>query len=397
MFRNSPPGPGDSSPWGLIDSATPLGPDAVAVSTPSHGGIWVSLEALEAIPEPLRATAYSGGGWFEEDCDWCIPYLALDLHRFEDGAERGAENLAAAQKTLWLCHKDHAGLLDHADCNRGRSADSFPSPTPFSPASAQVHEASPVLTFPSTQAGGRLGALRRRVRDQGAGSLQETEALELLLGRCCHSAAEAGAVAAALLGRFGSIPRIIGATIPELSLIAGDEVAVELALFHDLARQILEFPLHKRSVSELVVGGACLSEARTSRGRSREAFHVLFLDKANQLIADERMGDGTIDHAPVYPREIMRRALELAASACCLVHNHPTGSSTPSARGHRDDAPGDRGREGAWRRHSRPLPGRGRPGRQLQGPGADVSGQGPGSWEEGRVRARSLGAPGEAP
>ena len=66
-------------------------------------------------------------------------------------------------------------------------------------------------------------------------------------------------------------------------------------------------------------------------GRTREAFRVLFLDKANQLIADELMGDGTVDHAPVYPREVMRRALELAASACCLVHNHPSGSSTPSS------------------------------------------------------------------
>ena len=58
---------------------------------------------------------------------------------------------------------------------------------------------------------------------------------------------------------------------------------------------------------------------------------MLFLDKANQLIRDELMGQGTVDHAPVYPREVMRRALELAASACCLVHNHPTGCATPSA------------------------------------------------------------------
>jgi len=57
----------------------------------------------------------------------------------------------------------------------------------------------------------------------------------------------------------------------------------------------------------------------------------LFLDKANQLIADERMGEGTVDHAPVYPREVMRRSLELSASSLLIVHNHPTGSSTPSA------------------------------------------------------------------
>jgi len=330
MLGILPPGPGDCSPWGLIDRVTPLGPNAVAVSTPSHGGIWVTPEALEVIPEPLRATTYSGGGWFEEDCDWCIPYLALGLDRFEDRPERGAETLAAAQKTLWHCHKDLAGLLDPAGADQGRPADSFASPPPSDPVVAQVQEASPVLTFPSAQTGGRLGALRRRVRDQGVQALQEAEVLELLLGRCSSNANESSAVAIALLGRFGSIPRIIGATIPELALVAGDEVAVELALFHDLTRQVLEVPLHRRSV--LSSWSAVLAYLKlTLAGRSREAFHVLFLDKANQLIADERMGDGTIDHAPVYPREIMRRALELAASACCLVHNHPTGSSTPSA------------------------------------------------------------------
>jgi len=62
----------------------------------------------------------------------------------------------------------------------------------------------------------------------------------------------------------------------------------------------------------------------------REVFHVLFLDKKNQLIADERMGAGTVDHAPVYPREVVRRALELSASALVLAHNHPSGDASPS-------------------------------------------------------------------
>jgi DNA repair protein RadC len=202
--------------------------------------------------------------------------------------------------------------------------------TPRSPHAIDVQDGSTAPTFLLTEADDRLCALRRKVFDRGAPTLQEAEVLELLLGRCCSTAAQARAVAVALLGRFGSIPRIIGATLPELALIAGDEIAVELALFHDLSRQVLEFPLHKRSV--LSSWSAVLAYLKfTLAGRSREAFHVLFLDKANQLIADERMGEGTIDHAPVYPREIMRRALELAASACCLVHNHPTGSSTPSA------------------------------------------------------------------
>ncbi|MGH6868056.1 MAG: JAB domain-containing protein, partial [Methylocella sp.] len=61
-----------------------------------------------------------------------------------------------------------------------------------------------------------------------------------------------------------------------------------------------------------------------------EEFRVLFLDKKNHLIADEVQGVGTVDHAPVYPREIMRRALELSASAIILVHNHPSGDPQPS-------------------------------------------------------------------
>jgi hypothetical protein len=111
MSRTLPPREGDSSPWGLIDNVAPLGPDAVAVTTPSHGGIWVSQAALERIPQPLRATAYSGGGWFEEDCDWCIPYLALGLHAFEEPAERRDSVRAAAWRTLETCHAAHAALL----------------------------------------------------------------------------------------------------------------------------------------------------------------------------------------------------------------------------------------------------------------------------------------------
>jgi hypothetical protein len=112
MSRTLPPREGDPSPWGTIDSVTPLGPDALAVSTPSHGGIWVSPAALARIPEPLRATTYSGAGWFEEDCDWCIPYLALGLHAFEEPAERRDHVRAVARRTFETWHAAHAGLLE---------------------------------------------------------------------------------------------------------------------------------------------------------------------------------------------------------------------------------------------------------------------------------------------
>ena len=105
------PAAGSPSPWGVIDHADALGPDVVVVSTPSHGGLWVSPEAMTSIPAPLRSTLYSGGGWFEEDCDWCIPYLALALHRFEESPARAAEILAAARSTFRSCHADLADLL----------------------------------------------------------------------------------------------------------------------------------------------------------------------------------------------------------------------------------------------------------------------------------------------
>ena len=111
MLYPFPPTVGASSPWGPIQHLTPLGPDAVAVSTASHGGIRVSLTALSRIPEPLQATAYSDAGWFEEDCDWAIPYLALGLDAFEPDAARAAEVWAAAVHTVKRYHPQHATTL----------------------------------------------------------------------------------------------------------------------------------------------------------------------------------------------------------------------------------------------------------------------------------------------
>jgi hypothetical protein len=112
MLNPFPPACGSSSPWGPIQTVTPLGPDAVAVTTASHGGIRVSLAALARIPEPLRATAYSGDGWLEEDCDWAIPYLVLGLGAFEPDAARGAACWAAARTTLSRYHPTHAPLVE---------------------------------------------------------------------------------------------------------------------------------------------------------------------------------------------------------------------------------------------------------------------------------------------
>lgn len=118
MSYSFPPPPGSPSPWGPIQHVTPLGAEAVAVTTASHGGVLVAPQALLRIPPPLRTTAYSHGGWFEEDCDWSIPYLALGLDRFEPEPGRGERMRDQARRTLWACHRDHAPLL-------GVSADAF--------------------------------------------------------------------------------------------------------------------------------------------------------------------------------------------------------------------------------------------------------------------------------
>jgi DNA repair protein RadC len=193
-----------------------------------------------------------------------------------------------------------------------------------------VQDSALVQAFPSPSLPYRASALRRRLSELGASALAEAEALELLLGRCVPAGPHPALLAGALLRRFGSVPQVFGATLAELTLVVGEPVAIELKLLHDLSLRMLEFPMRRRSL--LSSWAAVHAYLKVSLGgRSREAFHVLFLDKANQLIADECMGEGTVDHAPVYPREVMRRALELAASACCLVHNHPTGSATPSS------------------------------------------------------------------
>ena len=111
MLCPFPPTVGSSSPWGEIQSITPLGPDAVAVTTAAHGGIYLSPAAVARIPEPIRQTAYSAGGWFEEDCDWAIPYLALGLDAYETDAGRGARMVQTARRVVWAYHRPHAALL----------------------------------------------------------------------------------------------------------------------------------------------------------------------------------------------------------------------------------------------------------------------------------------------
>jgi DNA repair protein RadC len=171
-------------------------------------------------------------------------------------------------------------------------------------------------------------SLRARAEAGGLAALNDTETLELLLSRSMPCGAAANA--AALLARFGCLQRVLAADHAALHMIVDAGVALDLQLIYDATRRLAASDLPGRSVMSswsALIGYLKLTMAHCER----EAFRVLFLDKKNQLIADEIMNHGTVDHAPVYPREVMRRALELSASALILVHNHPSGDQTPSA------------------------------------------------------------------
>jgi DNA repair protein RadC len=169
--------------------------------------------------------------------------------------------------------------------------------------------------------------LRARAMRHGLQALDEIETLQLLVARAAPKRAEA--LAGRLLSRFGCFARVLGASLPELMQVVDEPVALELKLLQDATRRVLEFPLRRRAALGSWSAVAAYLQA-SLRGQSRESFRVLFLDRGNGLIVDALMGEGTVDHAPVYPREVARRALELAACNCCLVHNHPSGDPNPS-------------------------------------------------------------------
>jgi DNA repair protein RadC len=178
---------------------------------------------------------------------------------------------------------------------------------------------------------GHRDRLRQRARKGGLGALPDYELLELFLYRSIPRA-DVKPLAKALLARFGGLAAVLSAPLEDLRAVpgVGQAVALDLKLMQEAALRLGRETVTKRPL--ISSWSALLRYLRTGLAfEPREQFRVLFLDKKNQLLADEMLGAGTIDHAPVYPREVARRALELAASAVILVHNHPSGDPTPSA------------------------------------------------------------------
>jgi DNA repair protein RadC len=178
---------------------------------------------------------------------------------------------------------------------------------------------------------GHRDRLRERALNAGYAALHDYEVLELYLYRSLPRR-DVKPLAKDLLHRFGSLSAVLAAPVEDLCRMRGigETVALDLKLVHELSQRMSLESLHKRTV--ISSWSALLAYVKLALAHEpREQFRVLFLDKKNQLIADEVMNEGTVDHAPVYPREIARRALELSASAVILVHNHPSGDPTPSA------------------------------------------------------------------
>ena len=177
---------------------------------------------------------------------------------------------------------------------------------------------------------GHRQRLRERFVNHGDDILADYELLELLLFRTI-ARADTKPLAKALLNRFGSFAAVLGAEPHLLKEVAGcgEAVAQDIKLLNACARRSGKSEIMKKDI--LDSWSKVIAYCMTSMAyENREQFRILFLDKKNRLIADEVQQIGTVDHTPVYPREVIKRALELSSTALILFHNHPSGDANPS-------------------------------------------------------------------
>ena len=177
---------------------------------------------------------------------------------------------------------------------------------------------------------GHRDRLRQRFNAAGDAGVADYELLELLLFRALPRR-DVKPLAKTMMARFGSFAEVLSARPERLREIPGlgEGAITELKIVEAAARRLTKGAVKTRPT--LGSWTEVLDYCRTAMAfNEQEEFRILFLDKRNMLINDEVQGRGTVDHTPVYPREVVRRALELGSTALVLVHNHPSGDPTPS-------------------------------------------------------------------
>ncbi len=196
------------------------------------------------------------------------------------------------------------------------------------------NEEAPVAPLPAGKLPSYISDHRARLRDRfmrgGAAAMPDYELLELVLFRAIPRR-DVKPLARALLDKFGDFNRVLSAPVERLAEVGGvgDAVIADLKIVEAAAHRMARAKILQTHV--ISSWHAILDYCHTTMAhRETEQFRVLYLDCKNVLIADEEQARGTVDHVPVYPREIAKRALELNASALILVHNHPSGDPTPS-------------------------------------------------------------------
>jgi DNA repair protein RadC len=176
---------------------------------------------------------------------------------------------------------------------------------------------------------GHRERLRQRLIDAGADNLPDYELLEIILF-VSNPRGDVKPLAKALLEEFGGFAKVMSAE-PEALHEAGLGLAGIAAIksVREAALRLMRSELEARPIVNSWDKLIDYCSAQIAHGQVEE-FHILFLDRKNVLLKHERQQRGTVDHTPVYPREVVKRALELQASALILVHNHPSGDPTPS-------------------------------------------------------------------
>ncbi len=178
---------------------------------------------------------------------------------------------------------------------------------------------------------GHRDRLRKRFKENGAGALQDYELLELILFRLLPRR-DTKPIAKAMIKRFGNFSESLAAPPHLLEEIdgLGTTAIADLKVILAAAQHFAKDKIPKKTI--LGSWTSLLDYCKTQMAyETREQFRILFLDKKNNLIADEVQQIGTVDHTPVYPREVIKRSLELSATALILVHNHPSGDPSPSS------------------------------------------------------------------